>query len=186
MYTTIKKRKKPKEHHYTATLHHTSQHCNTSLHFTTFHPLHLPKLRFLSFTLHYPLIWLNPFTFPTALIHLITKLDSKFCKLISKMLNPFTALKNLSPFHFTPPHLSYQHFTSLYFAIYLHNALPFTSLPFTFYHLLFPSLVFMFLTLVLKICVLPWDVPIAPFGSWFQSVMDLFTKEYFPMFVFWL
>ena len=29
--------------------------------------------------------------------------------------------------------------------------------------------------------VLPWEVPIAPSGSLFQSVMDLFTKEYFPM-----
>jgi hypothetical protein len=42
----------------------------------------------------------------------------------------------------------------------------------------FPSLVYTFLTLVLKICVLPWEVPIAPSGSLFQSVMVLFTKEY--------
>jgi len=69
-----------------------SLHCNTSLHFTTLHPatlhytyrhstschlhfttlhhtspnytsLHLSTLHFLSFVLHYPLIWLNPFTF---------------------------------------------------------------------------------------------------------------------------
>ena len=43
------------------------------------------------------------------------------------------------------------------------------------------SLVFTFVTLVLKISVLPWEVPIAPSGSRIQSVMDLFTKEYFPM-----
>ena len=41
-----------------ATLHHTSLN-NTSLHLSTLH--------FLSFTLHYPLIWLNPFTFPIVL-----------------------------------------------------------------------------------------------------------------------
>ena len=49
-----------------------SLHCNTSLHFTTLHPttLHLSTLPFLSFTLHYPLIWLNPLTFPIVLFHL--------------------------------------------------------------------------------------------------------------------
>jgi hypothetical protein len=44
-----------------ATLHHTSPNY-TSLHLSTLH--------FLSFTLHCPLIWLNPFTFPTVLFHL--------------------------------------------------------------------------------------------------------------------
>ena len=63
-------------------------------------------------------------------------------------MEPFTALKNLSPFHFPFFHLSYQLFTSLYFAIHIYN-----SLPFTFYRLHFPSLVFTFLTLVLKLCV---------------------------------
>jgi hypothetical protein len=108
-------------------------------------------------------------------------------------MNPFTALKNLSPFHFTflffSFHLSYQPFTLLYFAIHLYNSLHFTSLTFTFYFLSpsLPPLFYTFLTLVLKIWVLPWEVPITPSGSWFQSVMDIFTKEYFPMsFVFWL
>ena len=123
-------------------------------------------------------------------------------------MNPFTALKNLSPFQFTLlffslilsplhfillcypyPQLTSLHFllfialTSLYFAIHVQNSLPFTSLSFsfTFYRLHFRSLVFTFLTLVLKICVLPLEVPIAPSGSLFQSVMDLFTKEYFPI-----
>ena len=58
-----------------------------------------------------------------------------------------------------------------------------TSIPFTFYRLHFPSMVFIYLALVLQICVLPWEVPIAPSRSWFKSVTDLFTKEYFPMFV---
>ena len=95
-------------------------------------------------------------------------------KYISKIMYPFTALS--APLHFTFLHLSYQPFTSLYFAIHIY-----TSLSFTFYLLPFPSLVFTFLTLVLKICILLWKVPIALPGSWFQSVMELFTKEYFPM-----
>jgi len=44
-----------------------SLHCNTSLHFTK---LHLSTLHFFTFTLHYPLIWLNPFTFPIVLFPL--------------------------------------------------------------------------------------------------------------------
>ena len=47
---------------YTATLRY------TSLHYTS---LHLPTLQFLSFTLHYPLIWLNPFTFQFILFIII-------------------------------------------------------------------------------------------------------------------
>jgi len=43
-----------------ATLHHTSP--NYTL-------LHLLTLHFLSFTLLYPLIWLNPLTFPTTIFH---------------------------------------------------------------------------------------------------------------------
>ena len=98
-------------------------------------------------------------------------------------MNPFTALNNFSPFHFIYFfHLSYQPFTSLHFAIHIYNSHPFTSLAFTFYFLSssLPPLFCNFPTLVLKIWVLPWEVPIAPSGSWFQSVMDLFTKEYFP------
>jgi hypothetical protein len=44
-----------------ATLHHTSPNYTS---------LNLATLHLLSFTLHYPLIWLNPFTFPTVLFHL--------------------------------------------------------------------------------------------------------------------
>jgi hypothetical protein len=96
-------------------------------------------------------------------------------------MSPFTALRKPSPFHFTSLHftfyfyffqLSYQPFTSPYFANHIYNSLPFISLHFPslfpFYRLQFPSLVFTFLTLVLKICVLPLEVPIAPSGSWFQ------------------
>ena len=117
-----------------ATLHHTSPNY-TSLHLSTLH--------FLSFTLHYPLILLNPFIFPIVQFPLTSLNQTQYGyhipKLISKIMHPFTALKNLSPFHFTFYlfffHLSYQPFTSLYFAIHLYNSLPFTSLPFTFYFL---------------------------------------------------
>jgi len=54
-----------------------SLHCNTSQHFATLHhtsphytSLHLSTLHFLSFALHYPLIWLHPFTFPIVLFPL--------------------------------------------------------------------------------------------------------------------
>ena len=54
-----------------------SLHCNTSRHFTNLHltkiidtSLNLLTLHFLSLTLHYPLIWLNPFTFPIVLFPL--------------------------------------------------------------------------------------------------------------------
>ena len=102
-------------------------------------------------------------------------------------MNPFTALKKLSPLHFiffTCPINPSLHFTLLFMLIIStthFTSLHFTSLPFIFYRFHFPSLVFTFLTLVLKTRVLPWEVPIVPSGSWFQSVMDLFTKEYFPM-----
>ena len=77
-----------------AALHHTSPNY-TSLHLSTLHSF--------TFTLHYPLICLNPFTFPTALIHLpslnYTQYNSPISKLISKITNLLTALTNLSLFH---------------------------------------------------------------------------------------
>ena len=78
-----------------ATLNHTSPNY-TSLHLSTLH--------FLSFTLHYSPIWFNPSTFPIVLFHLTSlnqaQYGSHIPKLISKVMNPFTALKNFSPFHF--------------------------------------------------------------------------------------
>ena len=157
-----------------ATLHYTSPNYTS---------LHLSTILFLSFTLHYPLIWLNPSTFPIVLFPLPSLNQTQYGyhipKLISQITNPFLALNNLSPFHFTFFfffYLSYQPFTSLYFAIRISNSLHFPSL-FTFCRLHFPSPVFTFLTLVLKIWLLPWEVPMVTSGSWFQSVMNLFTKE---------
>ena len=78
-----------------ATLNHTIPN-HTSLHLSTLH--------FLPITLHYYPIWLNPSTFPIVLFHLTslnqTHYGSHIPKLISKVMTPFTALKNFSPFHF--------------------------------------------------------------------------------------
>jgi hypothetical protein len=159
-------KKYSKEQQHFATLHHTSPNY-TSLQLSTLH--------FLSFTLHYPLIWLHPSTFPTALFHPPSLNYTQYCspisKLISKIMNPFTALQEPLTIsrHFTFFFLlSYQPFTSFYIANhvnYIYNSLSFNSLPFTLYRLPFHSLVFNFLTLVLNICFLPWEVPIALF-SW--------------------
>jgi hypothetical protein len=122
-------------------------------------------------------------------------------KLLFKIINSFTALKNISPFHFTSLHFTFYFILFLFFfTCPINPTLHFTLLFITttyfpsphvpllcnFYRFYFPSLVYIFLTLVLKICVLPWEVPIAPSGSLFQSVMVLFTIEYFPITVLWV
>ena len=127
----------------------TLQHLATLNHTTPLYTsLHLSTLYFLSFTLHYPPIYLNPSTFPIILFHLTslnqTQYGSHIPQLISKVMNPLTALKNFSPFHlfilfdffftfpinpsldFTLPFASTNHFPSL----------PLPSL-FTFYRLHF-------------------------------------------------
>jgi hypothetical protein len=93
----------------------------------------------------------------------------------------------ISPFCFTSLFIYFLFILStLHFTLLCYSYIQITSLHFpsllTFYRLHFPLLIFTFLNLVLKICVLPWKVPIVPSGSLFQSVMDLFTKEYFPNF----
>jgi len=120
---------------HSATLHHTSSNY-TSPHYTyrhfTFSHLHFTTLSF-SFThLHF-----LSFHFTS---HRYTRHGTVLVsKLISKIVNPFTGLKNFSPFHFTFYfilffHLSSQPYTSLYFAIHIYNSLPFT------FYFLSPSL----------------------------------------------
>jgi hypothetical protein len=71
------------------------------------------------------------------------------------------------------------HFTSFYF-----TSLPITAIFFFFLwfspqiHL---ALFIAYLTLFLKLLGLQERVPKASAGSWFQSCMVLFTKEYFPI-----
>ena len=122
--------------------------------------LHLSTLHFLSFTLHYSPIWLNPSTFPIGLFHLTslnqTQYGSHIPRLISKVMNHFTALRTslhftflfyfIFTFHFNPP----LHFTLVFASTNHFHLLPLPSL-FTFYRLHFPPLFYTFLTLVLKI-----------------------------------
>jgi hypothetical protein len=160
-----------------------SLHCNTTLHFTTLHPttLHYTSLHFtqLHFTILIdillPLIYISlPFHLALRIyifyhsisLH-ITSTDL-FPKIIFKNVNPFTALKYFSPFHFTSLFISFYFILFIYLFTYpINPRLYFTLLfltttyflsRFTFYRLYFPSLVYTFLTLVLKICVLPWGV----------------------------
>jgi len=99
-----------------------SLHCNTPLHFTTLHPttLHYTSPHFTTFhptTLHYTYqhftsshLHLTTLSFSFMHLHLLSfyftshhytrQSTDLISKLISKIMNPFTALKNFSPFHF--------------------------------------------------------------------------------------
>jgi hypothetical protein len=116
----------------------------------------------------------------TILLHFTS---SSFSLILSP---PSNHLLSISTIHFPLPqflsHFIFIAFTSLYFAIHIHNSLH------------FPSLVFTFLTLVLKICVLPLEVPIDPSGSLFVSngpihkgvfpdVCSLFSVFDFPIII---
>jgi hypothetical protein len=115
-----------------------SLHCNTSLHFTTLHPstLHYTYRHFTSShlyftTLSFSLTHLNFLSFYFTSHHYTRHSTVLISKLISKMTNPFTALKNLSPFHFTFFiffNLSYQPFTLLCYSYLQLTSLHFTSL----------------------------------------------------------
>jgi hypothetical protein len=82
---------------------------------------------------------------------------------------PFTSL-HFTSLHFTSLHFTSLHITSLHF---------WWLLP----HLYF-SLFITFLTFFLKLLDIKERDPKASAGSWFQSWMVLFTKEYFPISVF--
>jgi hypothetical protein len=103
-----------------ATLHYTSPNC-TSLHFTQLHfttlrntspnytSLHLSTLHFLSFTLHYPLIYLYAFTFPIVLYHLTSLHYTQYCSHLQ------TYFQNNEPLHCPKELLT----ISLHFTFYL-------------------------------------------------------------------
>jgi hypothetical protein len=84
----------------------------------------------------------------------------------------FPALSNLTPLRFYSLNPSALLYVTLIFLSTLH----FLSLHFYLLH--FASLIITFLTLFLKLYVLPVRAPISPSVSWFQSVIVLFTKEY--------
>ena len=115
----------------------------TSHHFTSLHytSLHLSTLHFFLFKLH-------PTTphFP----HLAQP-HSNF------LPHHFTS------HHFTLPHVTSLHLTALHctFRQFRHTSIPFTSPPF----------IIAFLTFYVNILLLQMKEPIAPAGSWIQSVM---------------
>ena len=108
-----------------------SLQCNTSLHLSTLRytyrhfttlidtSLHLQTLHILSFTLHYLLIWLNPFTFPIVLFPLTSQNQTQYGYYIPKLTRVGTLivatiylqlLQNRYMFRsFTVLQCSYQH-----------------------------------------------------------------------------
>jgi hypothetical protein len=113
-----------------------SLHCNSPLHFTTLHPttLHYISLHFTTLIdTSLPLIYTSlPFhlalriyiSYRSVSLHITS--TGLIPKIISKKVNPFTVLKNFSPFHFTFYfilfiylfiYLTYQPYTSLYWAV---------------------------------------------------------------------
>jgi hypothetical protein len=118
-----------------------SLHCNTSLHFTTLHPTTLPYTyrHFTSSHLHFTtlsfgLTHSHFLSFYFTSHHQTGHSTVHISKLISKIMIPFTALKNLSPFHFTSLFfsliLSTLHFTLLCYSYLQLTSLHFTSLQF--------------------------------------------------------
>ena len=104
-------------------------HCNTSLHFTTLHQttLYYTYRYFTSTHLHFTTLLFGlthlhflSFYFPSPQ----TQYGYHIPELISKIMNPFSALKNLSPFHFT-------FFILFFFTYHINPSLNFPSI-FTF------------------------------------------------------
>ena len=116
-----------------AILHHTSPNYTS---------LHLSKLHFLSFTLHYPLIWLNPITLPTAPFHLTSLNQTQYSSHLQ------TYFQNNEPLHFPKePSTISLHFSffllilsTLHFTSLCYTYLQISSLHFTSFHVLSPSL----------------------------------------------
>ena len=103
-------------HHYTATLRYTSPHF-TKLHFTTLIDTSLPLI-YTSLPSHLAsAIYISYCSISPP----ITKLDTVRIitspKLFPKIMNPFTALRNLSPFHFTFLFFPFFHLSYLPFVI---------------------------------------------------------------------
>jgi hypothetical protein len=83
----------------------------------------------------------------------------------------------LNPIQFSyrsiSPHITTLHPTSHFFTF--RRFLP------HFYSFRFTLFIIDFLTLFLKFFCLQWEVPNTSRGSWFQFLITLFTKEYFPI-----
>ena len=120
-----------------------SLHCNTSLRFTTLHSttIHYTYRHFTSSHLHFTtlsfgLTHLHFLSFYFTSHHQTRYSTFLISKLMSKIIKPFTALKSLSPFHFTSLFIFY----FIFFFTYINPSLHFTLLFISTTH--FPSLRF--------------------------------------------
>jgi len=123
-----------------------SLHCNISLLFTT---LHYTSRHFTSSHLHFSTLSLGLthwhfLSFYFTLHHETRRSTVLISKFISKIMNPFNAVKNVSTFHFTSLFifsliLSTIHFTLLWYSYLQLTLLHFLS-RFTFYQFQFPLL----------------------------------------------
>jgi len=105
-----------------ATLHHTSPNY-TSLQISTLH--------FLSFALHYHLIWLNPFTFPTVLFHITSHHFTSLDTVLFSHLQ--TYFQNNETLHYPKEPLTISlHFTSLFIFLLTLSTLHFTLFCFSY------------------------------------------------------
>jgi hypothetical protein len=112
------------------TLQHFAELHHISPNYTS---LHLSTLHFLSFTLHFPLIWLNPFAFPIDLFHLTSLNYIQYSSHLQ------TWFQNNESLHCPKEPLTISlHLTSLHFASLHFISLPF---PFHFFFSLRPSTV---------------------------------------------
>jgi hypothetical protein len=114
-----------------------SLHCNTSLNFTTLHPttLHYTHRHFTSPHLHFTslsfgLTHSHFLSFSFTSHHQTRHSTFHISKRISKLMNLFTSLKNLSPFPFTSLHSTSLHFT-FHFLFYLTFLVILSTLHFT-------------------------------------------------------
>jgi len=150
-------------------LHYTSVHF-TTLHFTL---LHYTCLHFTSSHLNFTHLHFTPLHY--TCLH-FTSSHLNFTQL------HFTTLSfGLTTFKFPtrPFHLTSLHFTSFHSTALLDDILP------HFYFFRFTLFIIGFPDLFLKILGIQGEVPNASAGSWFQFLMVLFTKEYFPISVLW-
>ena len=133
----------------------------TRVHLSTLYSFHLNFTQLHFTPLHYICRYFTFSHLNFAQLHFTT---------LSFGLTPFKFLT--APFHLTSRHFT-PHFTSLHCTFRWFSP--------HFYSFRFTSFIIAFLPLFLKILDLQGKVPNASAGSWFQFLMVLFTKEYFPI-----
>jgi len=117
---------------------------------------------------------LHPTTLNFTLLHLSTLHFLSFKLHPTTLHYPLIWLNSISiSYRSISSYITTLHFTSLHctFRWFSPHFCSFNFTPF----------IIVFLTLFLKTLGLQWKVPNASAGSWFQFLMVLFTKEYFPI-----